>query len=312
MSLPIRKATDVIFHEGLVDYFRQLIAESPNGEWLEMILGEYPYYRITPKTPAAAQLGRLCTSATEWMGVYSMSQWLATGMHVAVPTQEQAESFANIAIELEVPDFSSPFKAVAVEIPHNPIFESVIVYCHNPHTMILSLVSKQNVNDVVTTITHHGKLAIERSLETLGDESLAHCLQQSISAQRIALNMCLCLSNWGCNTGPRYPKDHAVDQMYAKESSERGERARKRLREAVTLARFPHEVIIRRTPERKDEYNKTDRTMSPHWVRGHWKTQPHGPRNSLRKRILVAPYLVHPEMKENIPQKPVIYKDYRQ
>jgi hypothetical protein len=36
-----------------------------------------------------------------------------------------------------------------------------------------------------------------------------------------------------------------------------------------------------------------DRTVTPHWRRGHWREQAHGPRLSLRKRILIKPMLVN-------------------
>ena len=33
---------------------------------------------------------------------------------------------------------------------------------------------------------------------------------------------------------------------------------------------------------------------SPHWRRGHWRMQPHGPGRTLRKRVRIAPQFIHP------------------
>lgn len=36
-------------------------------------------------------------------------------------------------------------------------------------------------------------------------------------------------------------------------------------------------------------------TTSPHWRRGHFRSQPHGPGNTLRKRVFIEPVMVNAE-----------------
>ena len=41
--------------------------------------------------------------------------------------------------------------------------------------------------------------------------------------------------------------------------------------------------------------------VSPHWRRGHFRMQPHGPHHSLRKVLFIAPTLVRADRLENAP-----------
>jgi hypothetical protein len=46
----------------------------------------------------------------------------------------------------------------------------------------------------------------------------------------------------------------------------------------------------RRLVEAKSEGGDVDRHQRPHWRKGHLKSQPHGPKLSLRKIIWIQPY----------------------
>ncbi len=108
--------------------------------------------------------------------------------------------------------------------------------------------------------------------------------------------MCLALTNWGFSTSLALPKEAEAEAKLRKEKSERGDRARERARIAVSNVSFNREVIICRSPPHGEAGEPSGRERYFGWVRGHWKMQPHGPAHSLRKRILVAPYMVRADL----------------
>lgn len=57
--------------------------------------------------------------------------------------------------------------------------------------------------------------------------------------------------------------------------------------EGYTLVHFVGEEIAHSSSEARGG------TVAPHWRRGHWREQAHGPQLSLRKRILIRPTLVN-------------------
>jgi hypothetical protein len=124
--------------------------------------------------------------------------------------------------------------------------------------------------------------------------------QVSTACRRIALNSMLLLMEQGCRRiGPDNPHYAARLQRYL-------EKARKR-RDGVGVAdRNLRAVPVRYDLERTIDLSVTERiatpasdsattgrTVSPHWRRGHWRMQAHGPAMTLRKRILIRPVLIH-------------------
>lgn len=57
-----------------------------------------------------------------------------------------------------------------------------------------------------------------------------------------------------------------------------------------------HEVRLTRPTVGCGGDQPSGKEMPFHWVRGHWKMQPHGPQHSLRKRLFVAPHMVRADL----------------
>ena len=54
-------------------------------------------------------------------------------------------------------------------------------------------------------------------------------------------------------------------------------------------------TLFDRTPQSHGAATGGGHTVRGHWRRGHMRMQPHGPKNSLRKLIVIKPILIHPE-----------------
>lgn len=312
----IQRIEDVIKSEHLIQVLLALnhySMEQLGGKpWLEIVHEEgSERYQVVPKMPELFEslLRKGIATGADWLGLLAGAMWLRAP-RMARPTPEQAESFQNIAIELEVTDFSAPFPAMVIETPGCDPFESVIVY-HADNILVLHLSSKNMEDDIVTTVRHVPGRAIEVAINILDDTCDPSLAEESLRAQRIALNMCLALTNYGFKDADANPANASQDRMLARENSERGERARARIRRGVLRrVTFNHDIVIRRTPPTEGG-GANGRTVKAHWVRGHWKMQPHGPHNSLRKRILIRPYLVHGDQAAGLHPGLVVYHDHR-
>ncbi len=269
-------------------------------------------YMVVPLLPEAyvRDIRPVIASGADWLGLLAASMWLRAP-RVARPTPEQAESFSQISIDLEVTDFSMPFDCMVIETPGCEPFDAVIVY-RMPGIMVLNLMTPDMTDDIVTTVRHVSGRNIEVAIGILDgtiDQALS---EKSMRAQRIALNMCLSLSNYGFKDADANPTNASQDRVLAKEDSERGKRAKERIRRGVLRrVTFNHDITIRRTQPHPEGSESNGRVHKAHWVRGHWKMQPHGPQSSLRKRILIRPYLVHGAEAAGLHPGLVVYHDHR-
>jgi hypothetical protein len=119
---------------------------------------------------------------------------------------------------------------------------------------------------------------------------------------RVAINSMLLLADYGCKRlGPANPTHYNRLRRHLETSQHQGQHvdnARRNLRLAPQLFGLPQDIrLYEREPSRDlDCHSECTSTRRPHWRRGHWKMQAHGPSRSLRKRIFVKPVLVNHHM----------------
>jgi hypothetical protein len=143
----------------------------------------------------------------------------------------------------------------------------------------------------------------ERPSEVGGAPISLEEMQLNRTAVRIALNACLLLTNQGMlHLGPANRNFAARLEDQARRASRRGDSA------AAAAARrqrlllpdyFALQQDLRYRPRpavlTAKDGEPTGVRLKPHLRGRHWKQQPYGPHNSLRKLILVDSYWVHPE-----------------
>ena len=69
----------------------------------------------------------------------------------------------------------------------------------------------------------------------------------------------------------------------------------KRVIPGLWPAKFIGRQLYRPKTVGEVRHDSTGRIVAAHWVKGCWRRQPYGPKNSLRKLIWIQPYAVHPE-----------------
>lgn len=223
---------------------------------------------------------------------WALSHWLVDGPKVFRPTLEQCHALEQIEVRLELSDYAQPYPAILIDMPEDYApFWSILCF-HYAGILICCLATEGNKEDIVTTISVDGR-PIEVSLQKYDADCKVHA-PIAARALRVAVNSCLALVNYGCHFSALYPHEERSDLSLAREKdTERGKRARGRLQTALQLVTFSQEVVLHRVQKHeREEGEPTGLEMPPHWRRGHWAMQPHGPQNSLRKRILRPPVLV--------------------
>ena len=264
-----------------------------NRNWIEWQRRDGNCYSIIPNEMPPF-LEACIKQPSDYLGLKAMGCWLADGPKMFRPTPEQIAALENIDVNIPLTNYSQPYPALWVEVPIEP-FLGVLCYNEPGEILVCSLMSRDHLNDINTTIGTLDGL-IEDSLETF-DPDCQDTAATAARCLRVACNSCLALSNWGHHLELLLPKEVERDRRLAGENSKRGQRARKRLQLAVKVARFDQEVKIHRTGRAESQPGgPTGHSMPTHWRRGHWAMQAHGPQHSLRKRILRPPVMVRADL----------------
>lgn len=277
----------------------RLIREDP--DWMQLKLEGENGFRthIRSKTWLSNALSSGGFSTYDTVSVFTLSHAIGYGCKVFYPTKEQCSIFENVDVNILPGEYSQPFPAMFVMVDMPPFsgcicaqFKDYIVF----QTLRKPSVELDKDEDgVVCPIRTSDNIPIEKSISRMFDVPTDISI---IVARifRIACNSCLALSNFGSRAEYFYPKEAESDTRLAKESSARGEKAKNRLSLATQRLTFAQEVKLHETEGSRERSTETGAEVSPHWRRGHWAMQPHGPKMSLRKRIFRKPVLVRPDL----------------
>lgn len=299
--MAVNRVEDLIPQSPFLDGLRMLAARDKvsGGTWMQMVPepGTERFNCVLNRDTLPAAIRPLLMTMetdrirwTEACGMLAFTEWLKDQPRVVRPTAEQLEAFQHVEMNLPLGETTQPFPAVFVETPIDP-FIGVLVYRHCKDVLVMSLFSKENLNDIVCAVRDAGDgTPVETYLQKL-DEDLMPLQATTMACQRVAMNVLLALSNYGVLEGPLQPKQHAENLSWAKEQTPRGERASFRVREALYRLDFARPLVVRRAAPKAEGGEDTGRVVRRHWVRGHWKNQAYGEKGLLRKRILIGPYL---------------------
>lgn len=298
----INRATDLL-PQPMLDVLLPLGRMEPPWLYLEPTgrsgtnnLTEYEFtvrFRVSP-------LPTLCHTANDWLTNYLVSRWIAHGPKVARVPPEWSMLLAQIEVRLQVDDLSFPFPELLVELPPGAAdpYRMVLIGRLERGEVCNYLADPTHHHDIVSTICQRKEpeWVVEDTLQQYAPDCAADAPAAN-RALRIALNAALLLTG-----NPRLtdalPVDAESDRRMARESTDRGKRARNRLQTAIQVVHFEQVTdfpvlgsqLLER--ERAAPGEEPTYSVSPHWRRGHWRMQAHGPKNGLRKRILVPPVLV--------------------
>lgn len=249
-------------------------------------------FRIIRKV--ATVFDSIAQEATDFLALHACSIWLVDGPKIFAPSPEQERALSNIEVGISPADYCQPFPAISIQFNSSPFSHCICYY--DAGRICLNLCAHKKVDSIVSNILRMSNMRMDDIIKQFDDTVSGDGVEaEAARCFRVAVNACLALTNFGCKKQWLLPHDVARDQRFAKEKSERGERAKKRLSIAIEKVTFSQDVKLHDSHGDHDAA-QTGSTVSTHWRRGHWRNQPHGPNNSLRKQILIKPVLVRADL----------------
>lgn len=241
-------------------------------------------------------LRRAWADGSDALSMVAVSVWLIDGPKTFRPTAQQCRALEQIEVNINVKEYAQPYPAILIEPPagmYGP-FKAVLSY-HLPaqNYVVLGLLSDDHTEDIVTCAKEDGN-EMEVVLNKFRPDSRKFA-KEATAIYRVAVNACLALVNFGCHKTHLFAKQVESDRRLAGEQSERGAKARDRIKQAVSIVTFAQEVHLH-DGDNPAHTGPQGGSVTPHWRRGHWRMQVHGPKNSLRKRVLIKPVLVRADL----------------
>jgi hypothetical protein len=279
--------------------------------------------------PAAPPLAVEMAKAVFTMGASSctesfvMSRTLAEGPKVfAFSDALTCEALENFDLSVSTADYLQPFPSVVIELPddytkkrvvpfeegshapdflivrHEPEAGCVLVSMHLTSHQVLTRLLKLDSAWTLEEMWEKGK-RMWQATDTLGMTAEEAVLGSALS--KLALNVCLMATAYGVKClGPANPSHYERLKRFAKLARKRGreqqEKAELDVRIMPVRYTFAQEVTLyrRETGEVRSEVNGGGGwTVSPHWRRGHWRSQPFGPGRQERRRVAISSVLVN-------------------
>lgn len=267
-------------------------------EWIEWVQEDDGLaYSVSTKVPTWTRA--LWTSGQDALGMYAISHWLLDGPKLFQPSADQCESMEQVDVGLRLSEYAQPYPALYVDFPDERYNPFVGVLCHHtPQFLTCSLMSGGHQNDIVTTVSRRlGDRPIEDALQHF-DSTCADTADVAVLAMRVALNSCLLLADYGASKRPMLPKQLEDDRRLAREQTERGERARYRVRTSLSVVTFAQDVKLHDEERRsaRTSAEPTGREVGPHWRRGHWAMLACGKGRTERRRTFRRPTLVRGDL----------------
>ncbi len=244
-------------------------------------------------------------SGADAFNMLALSIWLHDGPKLFRPSLEQCQALEQVEVSLTLGDYRQPYPALLIDFPtvnqqgrrvsiYDP-FTSVLCHHNEAGMLTCGLFSPGNREDITTTIKVDSR-PIEMSIQIYDEDCQQHA-QTAGKAVRTAINACLCLVNYGCLLNHLLPKEVKVDEVMARENSDRGARAKERLATAMKVLTFDQEIQLHHTERKCSEPGEpTGRQMPPHWRRGHWRHTPCGTRRQERRLTFIRPVLVRGDL----------------
>lgn len=265
--------------------------------------------RFTVDSP---MLKSLFATGSDYAGGAASIAWLREGPKIVNVNQEQWEALSRVQVRLTVEEFSMPFPTILFNMPPGKMHEYVVLHRyqvrgvsvqppHNPAPcMIGCSISYDNTHDIVTLIKNSNSEHIEKSLGKYWGEVTQEEGENTLLSLRVACNMALAMSNYGCQAEYIFPKEVEQDRGLLKRKgnikSKGGTSASDRLREQPKLLVLDRNVKLYRKQGSHEPSAPTGREMPFHWRSGHWHMVPCGPNRTERKRVLYPPCMVRADL----------------
>lgn len=243
------------------------------------------------------------------METYLNSQILGGGPKIFRPTSEQLFALEKMRLNIQVTDFKTPYSTMVVELPEE--YRKARSAEANCSVLHLHAATKFFIHSLVYDITAyktwwpakpHDELetwfAGEDIKTDFGDlKVMPDEVQAEMLVRRATLNYCLLLDEIGVREiGPQVPNQYNQLVKWCQKRNEHTERNKIELQaqpKLYCLDKLPTNLV--RVVGSRSELPpaETGRVVSPHSRRGHYRMQPYGPKNEMRKRIRIPPTIIN-------------------
>jgi hypothetical protein len=265
--------------------------------------------------------------------------FFSEGPKIFRPSVEQCQAMENVSATLSLEHYEQPFPTMAIELPKDyyerktaegispegnyrtvaqPI-GCILTFLRDVPALYVTTIWSNYLS--ISRVFHHfaGKATLEdvivsgKKLDNSGEISPE---EEAVVSQvlRIGINSMILLTHYGCKSeGPANPSLYERQERYVKVAKKKGdpdrlEQARIELSSHPFLYGFKQEVTLHES-HGKTEGEFTGKHVRPHWRRGHYRMQPHGPAMSLRKLLYIKPVLVHSDQVADVSNTTTIYNE---
>jgi hypothetical protein len=238
------------------------------------------------------------------------------GVRVYCPTRQEFIALSQVELQLSWPEYRQPFPVMVVTVPDDlfaqPISSDIgspaAVICRSdPETRItaLSVVGVRPDGSAGASLWGQywwavgATRSIEDHIEGLLDPVNVDAAEFDAGemAKRVAINANLLLTHYGAkrlgSANPSYEAKltASLAKNHLPESARRANEAA--LKALPVLYGFDQHVRVFEREDAPASGDHTGREVRPHWRRGHWAHQVHGPRGSLRKLVFRPAVMVN-------------------
>lgn len=277
-----------------------------------------------PDYPLASKFALFCLheGSPTAIEVYTMARFLYEGPKYFTFNALDCEALENFSLDLPTSEYAQPFPTLCIKLPKDYIqnrvvpfekgthYPTEILIHHAPHVKRLAVAihmsSKQVLaRMIVLDLPENLEKAWERSCTLFVDKEKSLDVgpeeaKMSDALVRLALSACLMAMVYGNKKiGPDNPSYAERLKRYVKvahksKDPERIAEAEWNLNVLPVRYSFAQNVKLYRKERETDHKGEpTGKHIAPHWRKGHYRMQPYGPHNSLRKRIAIPAVLVN-------------------
>ncbi len=300
---------------------KQIIEIGQNG-YLKMVYEPKPYISCMPHPNAtpetAAILEKLKNkSYVMTLEIYLQSLIYTQGPKVFRPTAEQMFALERMQLNLTVEDFNTPFETISIELPKEYVTARGL-----PEANVAQLHFQKEERFFVHNIMYEKHVMKTWWRPEPGDmieewmtEDYSHEfaftdvpvddreVMAEFMIRRAVLNYCLLLDEVGVKkVGPAVPNQYnqLVKWCEKKNKHTAGNKAALVAQPIIYSLKAPTR-LVRAVATEADLPTTTDRVVTPHSRRGHYRMQAHGVGRAERKRIRILPCIVNSHLLTGLP-----------
>jgi hypothetical protein len=263
---------------------------------------------------------------------YALSKLISNGPKILRPTVKQCEALRNTEIKIKFAEYRQPYPATLIELPvefrqqitqefnfecypyilsiHDPSLE--LIYCGSSFLaskkaeqglLLTGRPEYENIEDALIKTEHvqiDGRTRKEREVIQLPEDGTDFKVGKI--TQRLAINFSLMMTMFGVVNKGKLESEPVIKSHARKAKSKDKEIAlagRALNKGSISLIEFDRNIKFyedRTSHSGGGGSGESNIKVSPHWRKGHWRTQRFGVSLAERKTIFICPVFVNKDL----------------